>query len=245
MSQSVLTSPATTSVQSFVGERLRNEGIGLVTRERFADLLAQLLAAGVLWREYSHAEAQLYDDALQCEPLLREWFAVAGFTLAHDADAGLMRLYPPSRRAALHDDRLPDEDQPPARAALRACLSRDFVAACIVLRQLYTEGLTGQRELVNQELPILLEELVLAAEALLGHALPSTAAERRVLLNELRHHRVIRFQGGESAGGMDTGLSVLRPVMSYVSDEALEEALRLTDPDRRGATPDSELGALM
>lgn len=211
---------AYTSVQSFVDERLKGEGIGLVTRERFAEIAGRLLASGVIWREYSRAEAQLYEDALQCDALLREWFLAVGFGLAHDVDAGLFRLYPP----------VADESEDDGVGRLHARLSRDFVAACIALRWLYTEGLTGKRDLVNQELPIPLEELAQAMTALLGHALPASAAERVALLRELRRHRVIRFQEGESAGAMDAGVSVLRPVMTYVSDEALEEALRLTGP---------------
>jgi hypothetical protein len=210
------------SVQSFVDERLKGEGIGLVTRERFAEIAGRLLAAGVIWREDSRAEAQLYEDALQCDALLREWFLAVGFGLAHDADAGLFRLYPPAADGG--------EDDGVGR--LHARLSRDFVAACIALRWLYTEGLTGKRDLVNQELPIPLEDLAQAMTALLGHALPASAAERVALLRELRRHRVIRFQEGETAGAMEAGVSVLRPVMTYVSDEALEEALRLAGPGR-------------
>ncbi|HET7863553.1 MAG TPA: DUF4194 domain-containing protein [Burkholderiaceae bacterium] len=213
---------AYTSVQSFVDERLKGEGIGLVTRERFAEIASRLLAAGVIWREYSRAEAQLYEDAVQCDALLREWFLAVGFGLAHDVDAGLFRLYPPAA----------DESEDDGVGRLHARLTRDFVAACIALRWLYTEGLTGKRDLVNQELPIALEELAQAMTALLGHALPASAAERVALLRELRRHRVIRFQEGESAGAMDAGVSVLRPVMTYVSDEALEEALRLAGPVR-------------
>jgi hypothetical protein len=67
---------------------------------------------------------------------------------------------------------------------------------------------------------------------MLGHTLPAATAERVALLRELRRHRVIRFQEGEMAGSLDAGLSVLRPVMTYVSDEALEEALRLTSPSQ-------------
>jgi hypothetical protein len=226
-------------MQGFIDERLRSEGIGLVTRERFADLVARLLASGVLWRDHSGPESQLYDDAVQCETLLREWFACAGFALVHDADAGLLRLYPPAARGS------GDDAAASGAAQLRARLSPDFVAACLVLRQLYTEGLTGRRELVSHELPVLLRELLQGTEALLGHALAPEPAERRALLRELQRHRILRFQDGEAAGGPDTGLCVLRPVMSFVSDAALEEALRLTDPERPGAMPDSELGALL
>ena len=110
---------------------------------------------------------------------------------------------------------------------LRARLSRDFVAAVIALRFLYTEALTGRRSLVDERLAISLEELSQAAVSLLAHKLPNAASDRMVLLRELRKHRVLHFVEGDDAGDMQMGLAVLRPVMSFVSDEALEEALRM------------------
>ena len=47
------------------------------------------------------------------------------------------------------------------------------------------------------------------------------------LLRELRKHRIVHFIESDDAGSMDMGLAVLRPVMSFVSDEAMEDALRL------------------
>ncbi len=46
------------------------------------------------------------------------------------------------------------------------------------------------------------------------------------LLRELRKHRVVHFVETDDAGSMEMGLAVLRPVMSFVSDEAMEDALR-------------------
>jgi len=46
------------------------------------------------------------------------------------------------------------------------------------------------------------------------------------LLRELRKHRLIRFKDADGLGQMDTLVSVLRPVMSFVSDEALNEVLQ-------------------
>jgi hypothetical protein len=207
--------PPYVSVQQFIDERLKQEGIGLVTRERFAQLVGRLLAAGVLWRDYSDAEAQLYDDARQCEQLLREWFGTVGFLLTHDVDATILRLYPPG-----------EDGEEDGVKRLRARLSHDFIACCIALRFLYTEGLTGKRELIDQELMVTLEELSQTVVSLLGHTLPGSIAERVSLLRQLRKHRLIRFNDGEGAGAMDSILSILRPVMSFVSDDALEEILR-------------------
>ena len=61
---------------------------------------------------------------------------------------------------------------------MRARLSRDVVAAALGLRFLYTEALTGKRELVNQELAISLEELSQTLVSLVGMTLPSSMAER-------------------------------------------------------------------
>ncbi|MBI5329977.1 MAG: DUF4194 domain-containing protein [Betaproteobacteria bacterium] len=214
------------SLAQVIEQRLTGEGAGNVKPARFAELAGRLLAGGVLWREASRPEAALYDDAAQCEELLREWFSCAGFVLTHDADARLFRLYPPGEQGGEGE-----EDGGGVRR-LRSRLSRDFVAAVIALRFLYTEALTGRRPLMDERLTISLEELSQAVVSLLAHRLPASASERMALLRELRKHRVVHFVEADDAGSMEMGLAVLRPVMSFVSDEALEEALQLAGRKR-------------
>lgn len=216
------------SLQQVLEERLKTEGAGNVKPDRFAELAGRLLASGVLWREYSRPEADLYDDAAQCEQLLREYFAAIGFVLTHDADATIFRLYPPGEGGDGDDEGV---------KRLKARLSRDFVAAAIALRFLYTEALTGKRELVNEVLVVSLEELSQAVVSLLAHQLPSSIADRLALLRELRKHRIVRFNDGEGAGAMEMLLSVLRPVMSYVSDEAIEDSLAVAAQSAGGRSP--------
>jgi hypothetical protein len=208
------------SLAQVVEQRLATEGAGNIKPMRFAELVGRLLASGVLWRDWSRPEAVLYDDAAQCEQLLREWFACIGFVLIHDADARIFRLYPPGEQGSVGDD-----DDGVKR--LKTRLSRDFIAAVIALRFLYTEALTGRRPLVDERLAISLEELSQAVVSLLGHKLPPSASERMMLLRELRKHRIVHFIEADDAGSMDMGLAVLRPVMSFVSDEAMDDALRL------------------
>jgi hypothetical protein len=110
------------------------------------------------------------------------------------------------------------------------------VAAALGLRFLYTEALTGKRELVNQELAISLEELSQTLVSLVGMTLPSSMAERGQLLRELRKLRLIRFKDADGLGQMDTLVSVLRPILSFVSDEALQDVLR-TMQEPQSAAP--------
>jgi len=205
------------SLGQVIEQRLFTEGAGAVKPMRFSELAGRLLSSGVLWRDWSRPEAELYDDAAQCEQLLREWFASIGFVLTHDADARIMRLYPPGESA---------EDDEEGVKRLKSRLSRDFVASVVALRFLYTEALTGRRALIDERLALSLEDLSQAVVSLLAHKLPNSATERMTLLRELRKHRIVHFVEGDNAGGMDMGLAVLRPVMSFVSDEAMEDALR-------------------
>lgn len=203
---------------ALLDSRLAERTAGGVSRRRFAEICNRLLASGILWRDYSKPEQSLYDDAMLAEELLREWFDVLGFALTHDVDANLMRLYPPGD----------DQEEEDGVKKLRARLSKDVVAAALGLRFLYTEALTGKRELINQELAISLEELSQTLVTLLGTTLPASAGERIQLLRELRKHRLVRFREGDAGfGQMEMLLSVLRPILSFVSDEALLEVRQL------------------
>ncbi|MDB5800860.1 MAG: hypothetical protein JWL63_1799 [Rhodocyclales bacterium] len=219
------------SFHTLLETRLTQRTAGSVSRKRFAEICNRLLATGIVWREHSRPEQALYDDATMVEELLREWFDVLGFALVHDVDANLLRLYPPGD----------DQDDEEGVKRLRARLPRDVVAAALGLRFLYTEALTGKRELVNQELAISLEELSQTSVSLLGMTLPSSIADRAQLLRELRKHRLIRFKDADGLGHIDTLISVLRPILSFVSDEALQEVLRLMQPHQQpvqtGETP--------
>lgn len=213
------------SLAQVIEQRLTTEGAGNVKAARFSELAGRLLASGVLWRDWSRPEAALYDDAMQCEQLLREWFACMGFVLIHDPDARIFRLYPPGEQGGDVGDVGDEGDEGVKR--LKSRLSRDFVAAVIALRFLYTEALTGRRPLIDERLAISLEELSQAVVSLLAHKLPQSATERMALLRELRKHRIVHFVEADDAGSMEMGLAVLRPVMSFVSDEAMEDALRM------------------
>jgi hypothetical protein len=55
-------------------------------------------------------------------------------------------------------------------------------------------------------------------------------------LRELRKLRLIRFKDADGLGQMDTLVSVLRPILSFVSDEALQDVLR-TMQEPQSAAP--------
>ena len=111
-------------------------------------------------------------------------------------------------------------------ARLRVRLSGDFVYCALALRFIYFEAMTGSREMgANEECAITLEELSNVTAHLMNHSLPSSVVERRQLPGELQKFRLIRFTNDETAGSMDSVISVVRPVLSFVSPEILERAM--------------------
>ena len=125
---------------------------------------------------------------------------------------------------------------------LKARLSRDFVAAAIALRFLYTEALRGKRELVNEVLVISLEELSQAVVSLLAHSLPSPNADRLALLREDARKAGSAEDGARllARARRDGALSLKRPVRVYLtwSHPDAELELRVSDGGGPPAPPE-------
>ena len=76
-------------------EQLANENIAF---ESFQELLVRLLNYGVLCRNESQVEQQLYDRYLRIESLVKDYFSMIGARIHHDRRFEYLRLYPPGSR---------------------------------------------------------------------------------------------------------------------------------------------------
>lgn len=190
--------------------------------DQFQEIVQRLLASGIILRDEDSVEQRLYDHAVRIEPVLIEYFALAGFRLVHDHENDFFRLYAPgSLIPGLGEDGLEPV------AALRAKLSPDFVAAALALRFLYQQGLTeaGNRLTDTGEVLIQFEELAATLQTQIKRPLPESIGDRDRLLKELKRHRLLRLGISFSMSDEDALMAIRPTILGLIGDEALAVAL--------------------
>ena len=188
--------------------------------ERFRELVTRLFSYGVIIRGEDRTEQALYDDARRIQPLLEDYFDLAGFLLHHDTTNQFYRLYAPGAVV----DGLP-EDTLEAVPSLRARVSADFVAAALALRFLYQNKLNSGDIQPQGEALISFEELAVALQTQLKRSLPSGATEKMQLLAELRKHRLLSYSPTFSIADEDALLAIRPTILGIVSNDAMSAAL--------------------
>jgi len=200
-------------------EQLNLSGLKL---DRFQEIVTRLFAYGIVVRDEDGVEARFYDDARRIEPLLVEYFGLAGFFLHHDTKAEFFRLYAPGAQAP---GITPDGVEPVP--SLKAKLSPDFVAAALALRFLYQKGLMeGGLNLTDEgEVLTRFDDLAATLQTQLKRPLPEAAGDRDKLLRELRRHRLIRLSPTFSMSDEDALIAIRQTILGIISEDALAAAL--------------------
>ena len=205
----------------YLNERLEPTG---VTLAEFQELCLRLLNHGVLCRDESQVEQQLYDRYVRVEELVDEYLRVVGIRLPHERRFAYVRLYPPGAQ-------LPGMEDAAGEAfgsGLRARLRQDEVALLLVLRLQYDRALREGRLDEDGFVTESIESLGLAMRAELGRSLPEKLTERKRVLERLRKLRLIQYRHDEDLDSMETGLRIHPMIVSFVTEQALdalEEAL--------------------
>src|SRR5690554_1706926 len=116
-----------TTMREALQARLAERG---VSSAEFSDLMIRLLDRGVLCRDESKREAELYDRFLQVRELVEDYLAVLRIRLLHEPRFNLLRVFPPGAEVP----GLPDtEDDSHA-------LRQQEVALILVLRAEYDKS---------------------------------------------------------------------------------------------------------
>jgi hypothetical protein len=196
--------------------------------EQFREIVQRLFAYGIILREEDSVEQRLYDDAVRIEPLLSEYFGLAGFRLVHDHKNDFFRLYAPGAQVP----GLGENGQEYV-AALRAKLSPDFVAAALALRFLYQQGLTeaGNRLTDTGEVLIQFEELAATLQTQIKRPLPESIGDRDKLLRELKRHRLLRLGNNFSMSDEDVLMAIRPAILGLIGEDALAFALDIDSLD--------------
>ena len=195
-------------------DQLQQRGI---STEDFSELMIRLLDRGVLCRDESKKEAQLYDHFLQIRDLVEDYLSVLRIRLLHEPRFELVRIFPPGAEVPGLAD---SEDS--ISTGLRDRLHQHEVALILVLRAEYDKSL--REGLIDEQGQVMLslETLSLSHRNLLGRPLPEHAGERQALLRRMRQLRLIR--SSSDAGMDDESWVTIRPgILSLVTDTALSQ----------------------
>lgn len=189
-----------------------------LSRSDFSELLIRLLDYGVICRDESQVEQQLYDRFLRVEELITDYLSVLAIRLQHDVRFQYVRLYPPGAQVP----GLIEEEHQQSHA-LRSRLNQHEVAVILVLRAQYDKAL--REGLVDEQGGVMLslEALNIALQNLLKRQLPEQSTERKALFRRLKQLRLIQMSSDEEQGAEDTWLRVRPMIMSFVGDEVLSE----------------------
>lgn len=187
-----------------------------VTLDEYRELCLRLLNYGVLCRDESQVEQQLYDRYVRTADLVDEYLEVVGIRVFHDRRFAYVRLYPPGAS-------LPGEDahDQAFSGGLRARLRQDEVILLLALRQLYDkalrEGHVDEEGFVTESM----EAIGIAMRNNLGRSLPERITDRKRAFERLKKLRLVRYGQDHNFESNEAGLKIHPMIVDFVSAEAL------------------------
>lgn len=215
----------------YLEEHLQKAGVAL---DEYRELCLRLLNYGVLCRDESQVEQQLYDRYVRIEELVDEYLEVVGIRVFHDRRFAYVRLYPPG--ASLPG--VEDAHDQAFSGGLRARLRQDEVALLLALRQLYDkalrEGQVDEEGFVTESM----EAIGIAMRNNLGRSMPEKITDRKRAFERLRKLRLCRYGQDHNFESNEAGLKIHPMIVDFVNADALaalDEVLPQTDDEEEPA----------
>lgn len=206
-----------------------------VAEAQFKQVLQRLLNYGVVYRDESIVEAEIYDVFVRCEEQVIEYLSLLDVNVVHDRSTRFVRLLPPGGKAPGVE--VIGEGQ---RSTLKDSLSNDEVSALLVLRLQYETGLRAGDVNERGDVTQTLEGFSLALRSALDITLPSGVAERKNLFRRLRRMRVISVNLDE-LDSMNCWFVIRPTITAFVTDAVLREIMGETESDDVAiVSPDDE-----
>jgi len=195
-----------------------------VSADELRELLVRLLNYGILCREESQTERELYDRFLRVEDAARELLDLFGIGVLLDRRLEYLRLLPPGSQ-------LPGMEGAAEQAfsgSLRARLSQNEVALLLVLRVQYDKALREGKLDENGFVSESFESLGIAMKNLLGRPLPDKVTERKRLFQRLKQLRLIDFRQEEDVDNSESWLRIHPMIVDFVGGDALAALSEVT-----------------
>ena len=204
------------SLASLLQAQLDKHNLSL---DNWRELIQRLLDYGVLCRDDSQVEAELYDRFVRIHELVNEYLGLIGLRFQHDAHFRFVRILPPGARMPGMDD----ESDEPINAGLRNRLNQHEVALVLVLRAEYDKALREGGIDENGCATLSLEAIALAMKSLLRRSLPENLGERRQAFKRLRQLRLIHFLAEADIDSAESWIKIRPLIINLVSNEWLEQ----------------------
>lgn len=202
----------------FIEQKLEKQGLD---RRELSELLIRLLDYGVICRDESQVEQQLYDRYLRLEEIVADYLELIGVRVQHDKRFQFIRLYPPgSEIPGVQDE--PNAIQSPG---LRMRLNQNEVALILVLRAQYDKALREGQVDEQGCVMVSLESLSIAIKNLLKRTLPENMTERKQLFRRLKQLRLIQIANEDRLDDGDMWMRIRPMIMSYVSEQVLADLM--------------------
>ncbi len=183
------------------------------------ELIQRLLDYGVLCRDDSQVEAELYDRFVRIHELVDDYLALMGVRFQHDTQFNFVRILPPGARMPGMDD----ESDEPFNGGFRQRLNQHEIALILVLRAEYDKAL---REGVIDETgcaTLSLEAISLVMKSLLRRNLPENIGERRQAFKRLRQLRLINYFADTDVDSVESWIKIRPLIIHLVSNEWLNQ----------------------
>jgi hypothetical protein len=220
------------SLNDYLEQRLENSAVSL---DELRELLVRLLNYGILSRDESQTERELYDRFLRIEEPVREVLELFGIGLQLDHRFEYLRLLPPGTQ-------IPGMEGAAEQAfsgSLRARLTQQEVALLLVLRVQYDKALREGKLDEQGYVAESFESLGIAMKNLLGRPLPDKITERRRLFQRLKQLRLIDFRQEEDIDNGESWLRIHPMIVDFVCEGALG-ALQTGISDEEKASTNEE-----
>jgi hypothetical protein len=189
---------------------------GLQTRD-FTELMIRLLDYGVICRDESQVEQQLYDRFVRIETLVSDYLSLLSIRMQHDKRFQFVRLFPPGAEVPGMDE----ENDTPFNHGFRARLNQHEVAMVLVLRSLYDKALREGQVDEHGNVMVSLENISIAMKNMLKRSLPENLTDRKQLFRRMRQLRLISLSSEDSLENADLWMRIRPMIMSFVSGEVL------------------------
>jgi hypothetical protein len=202
----------------FIEQKLEKHGLD---RRELSELLIRLLDYGVICRDESQVEQQLYDRYLRLEEIVSDYLELIGVRVQHDKRFQFIRLYPPGAQIPGVQDE-PNAIQSPG---LRMRLNQNEVALILVLRAQYDKALREGQVDEQGCVMVSLESLSIAIKNLLKRTLPENMTERKQLFRRLKQLRLIQIANEDRLDDGDMWMRIRPMIMSYVNEQVLADLI--------------------